>query len=60
MDYLATEISVTNFVQFTKKILATVKNPYLAQLGLEGVRMMESAMPEITKLYKAVKAPTSL
>jgi len=60
MDYLETESWVESHVKYNKKILATVKNPYLAQLGLEAVRMMELSMPEITMLYKAVKAPTSI
>ena len=60
MDYLETQFFLETYPKGTKTSLALVKNPLLAQLGLEGVRMMESAKGELEKLYVATGAPHSL
>ena len=59
-DYVDTQISLGNKAELNKKMLASVKNPYLAQLGVEGIRIIEGSKEEIEKLYKAVRAPTGL
>jgi hypothetical protein len=40
--------------------LGLLRQGYLAELVLEGVRAMEAAMSEVTKLYKTVKLPTEI
>src|ERR1035438_8932538 len=59
-NFFGTQIFLDNYARHHKKILASAKNSLLVQLGLEGVRMMESSKVEIEALYKAVKAPTSV
>ena len=57
LNYHETLFFLTEGAKSTKKSLAVVKNPLLAQLGLEGVRMMESSAVEVEKLHKAVNGP---